>query len=226
VTVYKAGALAVAAVLFAAIALAQDTAPKYQVFGGYSLLHADTEGVTGPTLDSFFSQTSGTFHDATSNYNGWNAEAQVNIRRWLGAVADFSGYYGSPVTATSASSITGLPSANSYTFMFGPVVSFHSAKFTPFVHALFGANRFSSGSFSALDISNSISDTAFAMALGGGVDYHLTRRWAWRIGQVDYLYSRHDANLLAQSLTGENLGLNDYQNNIRFSTGLVFHFGK
>ena len=84
-----------------ATAFAQDT-PRAEVFGGYSYLHIDTQGVTGSTLDALCNNTFGTgtcpagtfqVHNA---FNGWNGSVQANVNRWLGVAADFSGHYGRP----------------------------------------------------------------------------------------------------------------------------------
>lgn len=52
------------------------------------------------------------------------------------------------------------------------------------------------------------------MALGGGLDVNLARHVAYRVFQTDYL------------LTLLPNGTNDRQNNFRFSTGIVFRFGR
>ncbi len=223
-------ALLTIALLCAVSAFAQTETPKVQVFGGYSLLHADTSGVSSTTLDDLFSVSPGTF-SLKSNYSGWNAEAQFNANRWLGVAADVSGHYGTPVTASGVTGIVGLPSARAYSFLFGPVLSYRTDKFTPFVHALFGANRVSTDSFNVLGLtipSTNLSNTAFAMAFGGGADVNLTNHFAVRLGQLDYLYTRHDLNSLANSVLGAGLftGLPTHQNNLRFSTGIVINFGK
>jgi len=53
-------------------------------------------------------------------------------------------------------------------------------------------------------------DTDRVVALGGGMDFALTSRFAVRVFQVDYLRT---------SLFSEK------QNNLRFSTGLVYQWG-
>jgi peptidoglycan-associated lipoprotein len=58
------------------------------------------------------------------------------------------------------------------------------------------------------------SDTSFAMSAGGGVDFIVSRHFAIRALQADYL------------LTLLPNGTNNRQNNFRLSTGLVFRFGK
>ena len=52
------------------------------------------------------------------------------------------------------------------------------------------------------------------MAIGGGVDFKLSHRFSIRPVQVDYLMTHFD-----------ELGLGaQNQNNLRVSTGVVFHF--
>ena len=59
-----------------------------------------------------------------------------------------------------------------------------------------------------------LSNNAFAMTVGGGFDVNLSRHFAVRPAQVDYLLTRFDElNTNAQT-----------QNNLRVSTGVVFHF--
>jgi opacity protein-like surface antigen len=128
--------------------------------------------------------------------NGWNAQGTYNLNHWLGVTADFGGYYGSPFNL----------SANDYSFLFGPTFSLHAQHFTPYAHALFGVDR----AHQSL-IGGSVSNTAFAMALGGGLDIPLKGRLAIRAAQLDWLRSDH------YSVS---------QNNLRVSTGLVFRFGQ
>jgi hypothetical protein len=128
-------------VLIGSFGLAQDSTPKLQVFGGYSLLHADTAGLTGSTMDFVLGQPANTFALKT-NFNGWSAEAQYNADRWLGLAVDFGGQYGGPITTLGGSKISGLPKGNTYSVLAGPVISYRKKpKITPFVHALFGWDR-------------------------------------------------------------------------------------
>jgi hypothetical protein len=63
-----------------------------------------------------------------------------------------------------------------------------------------------------------VSNTALAMAFGGGADVEIARRLAAR-GQADYLYTAHD-------FTGLIPGLAAHQNNVRASVGIVYRFGR
>jgi opacity protein-like surface antigen len=210
-------------------AVAQDSTPKVQVFGGYSLVHAGMGGLTGPAVDSALGAPSGTFGVASS-FNGWNAEAQYNVTRWLGIVADFGGRYGTPISASSASGVSGLPTLSGYSLLFGPVLSCKTkARMSPFVHALFGWDRASLTGSTLSGLPSSSADTTytdFAMALGGGLDYKLSRHLAVRVGQLDYLYTGHDLNSFYGSAFGPGRfqGLASHENNLRFSTGIVLRF--
>lgn len=193
--------------------VAQDY-PKAQVFGGFSYLHADTEGATVTSLGLPAGSSIKTW------YPGWEAAVQFNLTKLLGVKGDFSGNYGTPVTVPGVP----LPSARTYSFLFGPVVSFRGERATPFVHALFGGNHIS------LDASTTLatpagSETAFAMAFGGGLDVKLTHHFGLRVGQFDYLYTKHCGNLGALTGGACTLGVPGapaaHQNNFRFSTGVV-----
>jgi opacity protein-like surface antigen len=128
------------------------------------------------------------------NFQGWDAAAQYNFNKYFGAKADFSGAY-KTVLGTSL---------RQHHFLFGPVISARSEKATIFAHALFGDAR------ATVDTGTlSTSDNAFAMALGGGLDYNLNKNFAVRVGQFDYLPTRFGS---------------DTQNNFRYATGIVFKF--
>ncbi len=221
--------------LSTSLAVAQQEYPRAEVFGGYSYLHIDTQGVTDSTLDTLCNDIfgagtcpPGTFRVHTG-FNGWNAAAQVNANRWLGVKADLSGHYGTPVTLSADAiaflnnlGITGLPpKANSFSYLFGPVVSRRFNRYTIFGHALFGANRAGVNihvKVNQLQIpAFTISNTALAMAFGGGVDVKIARHFALR-GQADYFYTGHDFTDLVPDIAA-------HQNNVRASVGIVYSFG-
>lgn len=227
--------IALAVMMCGFYAVAQDY-PKAEVFGGFSMVHIDTEGFTNAALVAFTGVPGST---VKTWYPGWEASGQYNFTKLLGVEADISGDYGTPV---SVPGVTGIPSSHGYTFLFGPVVSYRTGKLTPFAHALFGANRLSIGSFTVAPpteagpfilVPGGYSETAFAMAFGGGVDWKLTHHFSVRLGQLDYLYTKHCLSLSAAQ-AGE-LGLQPgcqlgvagapaaHQNNFRFSTGIVIH---
>jgi len=106
--------------------------------------------------------------------------------------ADFDGHYGS---------VFGV-GGHDYNFLFGPTLSYRTDKITAFAHVLFGGSHAGAAGFS---------NTAFAWAIGGGVDWNLKERLAIRLGQFDYLPTYFGSTT---------------QNNIRYSAGVVFRPGK
>lgn len=141
------------------------------------------------------------FQGNTVNLNGWEGSLEGKFLPWFGIVADFGGGYGDgrlPI-ACAFSCPNNTANLRRYTYLFGPRVSIPIRRFTPFAHALFGAAHVNDGGFT---------DTSFATAIGGGLDYKLIKGVAWRV-QGDELHT----NLFG---TGEN--------HFRFSTGLDFRF--
>jgi hypothetical protein len=127
--------------------------------------------------------------------NGWNGAVTGNVKDWLGITGDFSGNY---------TSVSGLP-YHTYTYTFGPTISTsHNQNFRLFAHGLFGGihQSLSSGGVS-------ISDSGFAMMFGGGVDAKIKPRLAVRVGQFDWMSIRTNGF--------------SFNNNFRYSAGLVFH---
>jgi outer membrane protein OmpA-like peptidoglycan-associated protein len=60
------------------------------------------------------------------------------------------------------------------------------------------------------------SQSAFALAAGGGVDVVLTKNLAWRFAQLDYLMT---------TFAGSSVGATGRQNSFRAGSGLVVRFG-
>jgi len=185
--------IAITFTLFMLAGAAYAQIPGGNVYFGYSYMSAD--------LGS----------NNRSSLNGWNGAIEGKVLPFIGLVADFSGEYGNagPVPSLVCNVNVGgscLPlsaSTHIQTFLFGPRVSVSVAKFRPFAEALIGAGHVSE---SASPFSNS--DTSFAYALGGGLDYHLIPLISWRL-EGDMVQTRFFSNT---------------QNNVRISTGIVIHF--
>ena len=143
-----------------------------------------------------------------ANTNGFEASFEGRVLPFLGFVADFDSHYGSqnfppPVCPGPLPCLPMEINANvsEQNFLFGPRVSFSVGKFRPFVEGLFGGAH--------VNVNNGVgSDTSFATALGGGLDYKIIRPVAWRF-QGDYVQTRF---------------FGATQNNVRLSTGIVFRF--
>ena len=158
---------------------------RVEVFGGYPNIRANT-GVDLQGVDHF-------------GLNGWNASLNGYFNKYLGASADFGGGYGTP-------SVQGIGvSTKLYTFLFGPIVRVPNAThLTPFAHVLFGGAHVS-GSVAGF----SSSETDFAWAAGGGLDFDMSPRFGIRPAQVDLLQTRSGG---------------PSQNNFRYSAGVIFKF--
>jgi len=161
-----------------------------------------------PKLDvfagySYFRDNPSTSGVDSFSLNGGSASIAYNANHWLSAVADFGGYHNGNILNTG---VDGTLS----TYLFGPRVSYrHSERITPFGEVLFGVAH-----ASANVLGTSGSDNAFAMSVGGGVDVRLAHHFSIRPVKVDYLLTRfNETGTGAQS-----------QNNLRVSTGIVFHF--
>jgi hypothetical protein len=216
-------------VLIPLLVFAQDY-PKAEIFVGYSYLHIDTNGASGSSLDQLCNTvTVGNcpfIFQLHPGFNGWNAAGQFNLSSWFGITADISGHYGTLVTAKiTSASFQGinfvdfsLPKQRNYDFLFGPVFSYRKPRYKPFAHALLGDEHIS---FASLQLPSNLgtfptqfSKNYFLFSLGGGVDVKLSSRFLLRAGEFDY-----------QRVTS-SFGGKDYQNNFRFSAGIVALFGR
>ncbi len=139
----------------------------------------------------------------SNNVNGYEFTGEGKVFPFLGVVGDISSYFGSatgsgPLCPAPLCSGTVSYNIREQNYLFGPRVSVSVGRVTPFAQGLFGIARTSGG----------VADTSFATALGGGADYKLSGPLAWRF-QADYLRTQF---------------FSTHQNNIRLSTGIVFHF--
>ena len=125
-----------------------------------------------------------------SGLNGWNFSPAFNLIRGFGVAAEVSKQYGSNVDLRDIA--------------VGPQFLYPRSKMLFFAHVLFGNAK------SFVRVGAGEKDTDRVVALGGGMDFALTSRFAVRVFQVDYLRT---------SLFSEK------QNNLRFSTGLVYQWG-
>jgi len=142
---------------------------------------------------------------ARPNLNGWGASLGGKLFPHVGIVTDFSSHYGSETFVSESPNgplrvnVTG----HEWEVLFGPRLSIPIGNFTPFAEGMIGVAHIHNGG----DIPSS-SNTSFATALGGGLDYRLIRILAVRL-EVDYVGTRF---------------FDTKQNNLRISPGLVFRF--
>jgi opacity protein-like surface antigen len=138
------------------------------------------------------------------NLNGGSASVAYNVRDWVSGVADFGGYHVGSADGVKVDD-------HMLTYLFGPRFTYRKyRRISPFGHVLVGAARSGSDVFAT-----SNSHTAFATAFGVGVDWNVRDRFSIRPLQFDYLLTH-----LPEIANGNN----QTQNNLRVSTGIVFHF--
>jgi hypothetical protein len=202
--------LVLVVLFFSAPLKAQD---KIEIFGGFSYARVPVQifnaiAIGGPIIvippgtcpvTGCPPGVGGVFTTDHVNTHGWEISGAFKPIPWLGAVADFSEHYGS----THGSSL------HLNTYLFGPQVSF-PARVSPFAHVLFGAAHESlSNPGVALGIPNLGTSTAFATAIGAGIDVKPFHFISIRLFQFDYLLTRFGSRT---------------QNQPRASAGVVLHF--
>jgi len=144
------------------------------------------------------------------NTNGGSGYVEYNFNKSLGLVADLGGNYAGTVNGVALNNTT-------FEYLFGPRFNFRHSRFTPYVQALFGGERYSNGlNPSATDPRLFTSQNNFAAAFGGGLDVALTNHIAVKPFQVEYLLTQ---------ISPQAMNTNFVQNNLRYSAGVVFRFG-
>ncbi|PYT88487.1 MAG: hypothetical protein DMG36_24005 [Acidobacteria bacterium] len=124
------------------------------------------------------------------NQNGVSGSIAFNPNRWFGIAGDFGAYHASP----------GGVSLNTYTYMFGPRLTFRNpTRINPFVQGLVGGSRLSGGG---------LSSNQLAFSVGGGVD----------IGILPRIYLRPQVDYVGLHNSGQTL------NCTRASLGVAIHF--
>jgi hypothetical protein len=201
----------VSLIVLAPLALVAQEQPKATVFGGYSYLR----------------NGSGNSFGGSNSLNGWEGQATYNFTPYLGVTADINGSYR---TAASFSFLPGVGvSANQrlYSFLFGPTLTANMGRVSVFGHALFGEAHSSLGAGVNLPIIGGLSQgltsaNAFAMAFGGGIDIPVSRHFAIRAAQVDFVRTQFSG--LDALSTGLSSSTGGGQNSFRYSGGVVFRF--
>ena len=196
----KLACLWVTLFLFACAASAQ-IPTSGNVFFGYSFENSSSTAFSSTAFSSNFNFVS------RPNLQGWDASLEGKIAPLFGIVTDLSGHYGSQTYTENEQLGPGAASVqvtgHELEAMFGPRISVPVGKFTPFGEAMVGVGHITTGGSGG-----GPSDTSFATALGGGIDYRLVRMVAVRL-EGDYVTTRF---------------FGATQSNIRISTGIVVRF--
>jgi outer membrane protein OmpA-like peptidoglycan-associated protein len=172
--------------------------PRYETAVGYSYVNF----FPGDPFDSFNN------HGATGSFT-------YNASKWIGLTGEIGSYHFNQ-------NISGMSTGGNWTtFLFGPRLNLRRFDhFVPFAEFLFGGanggQELVGGGSGQNMVGGNGSQTAFALAAGGGVDVVLMKNLAWRFVQLDYLMT---------SFSGPALGPSARQNSFRAGTGLVLRWG-
>jgi hypothetical protein len=239
----RALAIVLVALTIVGIPALAEEQPRVQIFGGYSHLYMPQEFSLN-TSQPHAGSVSGTAN-AGSSQNGWNASLAYNLTGNLALVADASGHYQSNDRNIQFSG--GFPDnmhelsigakSTTHSFLFGPRVRIlEDKKLSPFVHVLVGVSRmdrklsgvdaFSGiGGVTITPVKKTLTDTGFALAMGGGLDLRCSERFSVRLIQVDYVREKrefvYDKSLFSTPFTKDSM-----DNGLRISAGIIFNIGK
>jgi len=180
-------------------AFAQDV-PKAELFLGYNFVRINSTS----TISAY-------------STNGGSGQIAYNVGRWVSAVADFGGYHNGVINGKHIDNTI-------VSYLFGPRLNLRTGKLNPYVNILFGGIW--AGASTALQTCTGTSCTsagqlagsqnAFAMAVGGGLDYKINKHVAFRPIGLDYFLTRLHNPLDASDHN---------QHNLRYSAGINFYFG-
>jgi outer membrane immunogenic protein len=190
------------------VLISSRTALCLLLFFGMRPLHAQEPGGRIEVAVTLATQRS---LSASNNRNFWmlggSAEMGYTLGRGVGLVADLTGAH------TGSIGSSGVP-LDITTLTFGPRYRWSPRRrWSVYGQALIGE---ATGYNSQFPTSTSLTPTArsFALQLGGGVDYRLSRRFALRGLDAGYL----------RTTLPNNAG--NVQNSLRLGAGLVYRFGR
>jgi len=160
---------------FGTVAAAQDQPPpKVELFAGYSFW------IPGEPI---YGQLPGALSPLSSrvegNPRGMGASATYDFNRWFGLTLDGSIDLNSGETGL-ADRIDDAAFAN---ISVGPKLTYRTKHFAPFFEVLVGGHRYSSDAFR--------DHSKIGFMIGGGLDIKLSRHFALRLIQADYVYSNY-----------------------------------
>ena len=148
-----------------------------------------------------------------ANVFGADLSTFFNDTNWLGLCGDFMANFGHRSQQFFSANVDF--DNQRYFYVFGPRVTvWQGSQFRLFFEALAGgahAELDASASRGAVTVSQNFQEDGFAMALGAGVDWRFSNHLSWRLLQADYVPT--------------NLG-NNWQNNFRAATEIVYSFGR
>ncbi len=212
----------------AGTAFAQDY-PKVEMAPGFSFQH------NSPVLGG----------SQSFNCAGGGSTIAVNVSSVFGLAADLSGckIFGLDNTYGVGSKVGG----SEFTYVFGPRITFRKGRVQPFLEVNFGGERIgvscnngdagnACGAITPVQPlptvngaviivprnpnATSASKNAFALTAGGGIDIKVNHKFAIRLVQAEYLYTRF-GNDCQFAVCNNNNG----QNSFRLKSGIVIGWG-
>ena len=206
--------LVLSAILFLSLpVLAQSDVPKADVFVGYEYIYFVPALTGNPSV----------------GFNGGGGSVNFNLNSMFGLKGEFTGATHGGTNQTVGQYSLGR-SANMFTYLFGPQISFRkNPKVVPYVNLLFGGTH--SNFYSILQVAKAAPATsattkeAFTMAFGGGIDLKASKTISIRLAQFDYFMTRFSGNGLNSAGTAIVTEISN-QSNFRYMAGIVFNIGK
>lgn len=209
----RTSSLIMLALLALGVCSAQDY-PRVETFAGYTYMRANSAS----NVPAF-------------SANGGSGQLAVNPSKWVGFVMDIGAVHNGNISdAHLDSTFT--------SYLFGPRISLRYSRLRPYFQVLFGGvHAGSSVGINGVPVASppiylpgqptmpagtpvslraTASQTAFAMATGGGLDIKINRHVSFRPIGLDYFMTR------LQNLRTLN---DNNQHNIRYTAGFNFTFG-
>jgi opacity protein-like surface antigen len=182
--------LALVALMCAPVVLAQNRRDDYSYFEFYVGYAHERANNNADRFDqngtATFNGSRVDFRSQKDDYNGFQTEFNQNVTRHLGIVTQFSGTYDTTGYVDQRSGRTFRASVQRYDLLAGPRFNWRPRGVTPFAEALFGISHLRANFDDTLS-PRVKSDTAFAMAFGGGLDVHAGEHLDVRVIQLDYV---------------------------------------
>lgn len=183
-------------------AAAQDpTAPKWELYGGYSFLYPNTN--LHAMLPGGLLPVSSALE---SNPRGLGGSLTYDFNRWFGLTLDGSTHWAAGESGLGKK----IDDTGFSNFSLGPKFTFRRRHVAPFLEALVGDHRLSPDALHDID--------KLGFMFGGGLDFKLSKHLALRLPRVDYVMSSYRYGPSATTRSTDLRG-------IRSQAGIVFTWG-
>jgi hypothetical protein len=152
--------------IFSVSSFGQTDSSKADVFGGYSYVNIDTNGIS-----------------PRQSANGWEASASGNFNRLFAVEFDVNGYYKTYNIDLNTLNLGNVAvKVRDYSYVAGPRINLKPV----FIHALVGGDHLSGNA-----TGYSASQDGLAGAFGGGIQQKVSGPWSVRLS-ADYVFTRHN----------------------------------